>query len=73
MHRTIRRVLVLAVAALATWSLVAWGQAIEENPCRRACYEEQSSCVDDCGEHNNPVECEGECRDAVEDCLRECG
>ena len=51
---------------------IAQAQAIDETDCRAACYEEQKACANVCSEHDNPVECDGECRRELEDCLAEC-
>ncbi len=63
---------ILGAGLLAFWSVHASSQAIDTNACERACYEDQTACIEDCGDHSNPVECEAECHDELRDCLREC-
>jgi hypothetical protein len=62
----------IALALLGGWAPVSTAQIIDSDECERACYAQQSACADACGTHTNPVECDGECRDELEDCLREC-
>ena len=57
--------------AIAAWSS-AQSQAIDEDPCRDACYEAHRQCIEYCGDHSNPIECDADCRDTQEDCLRQC-
>lgn len=71
MRIAIRLGLVAALAAGITWGL-AHAQAIEGDPCRQACYEEHTLCVDACSGHGDPIQCEARCRDQLEDCLRGC-
>jgi hypothetical protein len=63
----------LAMACLAAiWSFATSAQIIDSDACQKACYEEQTDCETACGEHTNPVECEGRCEDQLEDCLERC-
>lgn len=71
MAAVIRWGLGVAVCAAAGWGL-ARAQDMPSDACRAACYEEQSACVDACGDHDDPEECEASCNDAVEDCLDRC-
>lgn len=59
-------------AALASGSMIAWAQDVDDGECQQVCREQQEVCVTACSERPNPVECEAQCRDAVEDCLRQC-
>lgn len=65
-------VTVLAAAGLALWSLTTGAQVIEGDGCRQACFAQKSECVSACGTHSNPIECEADCRDALNDCLDRC-
>ena len=60
------------LALLGGWAPVSTAQIIDSDGCEKACYAQESACADACGTHTNPVECDGECRDELEDCLREC-
>ena len=58
----------LALAAASSTG----AQVIEDDPCVHACYQEKAACVEDCAQHPNPMECDSECHEAVEDCVRGC-
>ena len=69
-----KMVLVVLAAAclLAAWSFAPAAQVIEGDGCVQACFEQKAECVSACGEHSNPMECESECREQLEDCQRQC-
>ena len=73
-----RRTLLLALLAtalvfgLGVWSLGSRAQVIDGTPCSDACYQQKAACVSVCAEHSNPIECESECREQLEDCLDRC-
>jgi len=73
MHRRTFAVLLAAVCLWVAWSFMTSAQVIDSTPCEQSCYERKSICVDGCGRHGNPVECEAECEDDLDDCLRQCG
>ncbi len=54
------------------WSAVTVAQPLESDPCRRTCYEEKHVCVQACGGHSNPIECEARCHDDFADCVSDC-
>lgn len=62
----------IALALVAGWAPVGTAQIIDSDGCERACYAQEAACTDACGTHTDPVECDGDCRDELEDCLREC-
>lgn len=64
--------LISAGIAGALASLEAQSQAIDASACEQACSEEHASCVSACGDHEDPVECEEQCRDRLEDCRMQC-
>ena len=66
------RVLLGGLALLGGWAASSTAQIIDADECERACYAQESVCTEACGTHTNPVECDGQCRDELEDCLREC-
>ena len=71
-RRSIRIAWLSAALVAATAALTAWAQVIDSTPCERSCYEKKAACVSACGEHPDPIECEGGCEDALEDCVRQC-
>jgi hypothetical protein len=68
--RTILGALLIALA-LTGWFSTTQAQGDEE-ACKSACEAAREQCVDICGQHSNPIECEGQCRDDAEDCHRSC-
>lgn len=72
MRNTLLAVLLAAAGSIALWSLATSAQVIDADPCQRACYQAHAACVTGCGTQNDPIECEGDCQDQVEDCLSEC-
>ena len=73
--RTMPLVVLFAAAAFlaALVSFDTSAQVIDANSCQQACYELKSICVEACGRHTNPVECEGRCEDELGECKRHCG
>jgi hypothetical protein len=57
--------------AEATYSDTAYRDR-EEEDCKAACEVQREQCVDVCGAHRNPVECDSQCRDDAIDCSRNC-
>lgn len=51
---------------------VAWAQRADRDSCVEACRQAKAECIDTCDVHDNPVECDEDCQDAVEDCIRQC-
>ncbi len=47
-------------------------QVIEGDACMEACYREKAACVEECGRHPNPIQCDSECKETLEDCLDRC-
>ncbi len=62
----------VGLALLGGWAPISTAQIIDSDACEKACYAQEAACTDACGTHTNPVECDGECRDELEDCRREC-
>ena len=68
----------LAIIAVSCGMLLtgvlAWAQDEEQvhQSCVQACEEVKDQCIDRCDEYSNPVECEGQCQDAAEECLARC-
>jgi adenylate cyclase len=64
-----------AIAALFVMGVVgsvAWAQSADRDSCVDACHQAKAQCVDSCDTHDNPVECDEDCQDAAEDCIRQC-
>jgi hypothetical protein len=61
--------LLIAIAMTLGWSST---HTRDGEACRSACEEVASQCITACGEHENPVECESDCRDDEEDCMARC-
>jgi hypothetical protein len=72
MRRAILVALLAAAVVLAMWSFAGWAQLIDSTPCQKSCYEQKSMCVSACGTHANPVECEAQCDDQLDECLQQC-
>ena len=69
----LKRITAIAVFGLmAAAGTVAWAQGEDRDACVDACRQAQDQCVEICDTHANPVECEEDCQDAEQDCMREC-
>lgn len=64
--RTIRALL---VAGVAVWAVPVTAQ---QSPCEEACAAEEKRCVETCGSHRDPVECESTCRTEAWECRNRC-
>jgi len=64
---------IAALCVMAVAGTVAWAQSADRDSCVDACYQAKVQCVDTCDTHDNPVECDEDCQDAAEDCVRQCG
>ena len=60
-----RYVVSLTMASLLLGGSTAWALDEEREACVEACHEAKAQCVDSCGTHDNPMECEADCRDAA--------
>lgn len=73
---TIRWTLGALVIALATTAWLsttqAWNGDDEGDRCRSECQAQHEICIDSCGEHSDPVDCDSACREASEDCQDRC-
>lgn len=70
-----RRIVLVAIVAacvLAAWSIAPGAQVIDGNACEQACLEQHRACVSACGTQEDPIECESDCRDQLEDCQDSC-
>lgn len=63
---------VLTFLAVAAAALAVWAQDSGREACVEVCREEHAQCVESCGSHGNPMECESECRRALQDCSHDC-
>ncbi len=71
-----------AITILSTWVAVCaafifmagtpGAQVIDATACSDACERRQGDCMQQCAEHPNPMDCEGECRERAENCLDAC-
>jgi hypothetical protein len=68
-----RWVLVALLIAISTtmWWSTTYADS-EENDCVSACEMQKQQCVEVCGDHSDPIECDADCRDAFEDCRQQC-
>ena len=72
-HRNYRWMFGLLISCLLGFAVFAASAQIGEgDSCLDACAEAHTVCVDQCSQHNNPMECEGKCDDALEDCRHSC-
>jgi len=58
----------LAVWIAATPTTHAYG----ETPCEEVCEAAHQQCIEECGNHSNPVECAAPCRRTLQDCTHQC-
>jgi hypothetical protein len=66
----------LAVAALYIMVVagsLAWAQGTDRDSCVDACQQVKGQCISTCDTHDNPVQCDEDCQEAGEDCIRQCG
>ncbi|MBW2493162.1 MAG: hypothetical protein JRE43_00280 [Deltaproteobacteria bacterium] len=68
-----RWIAAIAVSGMIVFaSAVAGAQDEDRDACVDSCHQVAEQCVESCGTHANPVECEEGCQDREEDCTREC-
>jgi len=65
-------VAISAVCAMLVTGSVVWAQSAGRDSCVDACEQAEARCIDACGTHDNPVECEEKCQDTAEACSRQC-
>ena len=73
MSRSKLMAVIVALCAIGVAGSVAWSQSADRDSCVDACHQAKAQCVDTCAAHDNPVECDEDCQDAAEDCIRQCG
>jgi len=61
----------LITLALTAWLSTTYAQDGGDG-CRSACEEQTQQCMQACGEHRNPMDCEVDCREAGQDCQARC-
>lgn len=71
-YMTMNRVRVMILLALAGLLMGATEADREREACMDYCRDQSSRCMEECGRHHDPVECDSECRDDFQDCEREC-
>ncbi len=68
-----RLVFLIGVIALP---VIAWAsaspQSQDEQVCQEDCQVELRQCLEECGRHSNPIECESDCRRDGDDCKEDC-
>lgn len=47
-------------------------KAQDEESCKMDCAAQHKQCVEVCGEHSNPIQCEADCRDDEYACHQDC-
>jgi hypothetical protein len=67
-----RKILLLLSGLLGLAFYSATAQIGDEDPCRSACRKAHSRCVEVCGEHSNPMECDARCDKQAQECERNC-
>jgi len=72
MSRSQSMAAIAALLAMGVAGSVAWAQSEDRDSCVDACNQAKARCVDICDTHDNPVECDEDCQDAAEDCIRQC-
>ena len=69
------RTWLVALAAgclLVGWGVASGAQNDGRDACGESCHQQERTCIERCGEHDDPIECEGGCRDQLDDCLGRC-
>ena len=62
--------LIVALGSFFWWSTSQAGD--DEAACKADCNAQLQQCVQACGAHNNPVECESACRNDAYECTEDC-
>jgi hypothetical protein len=62
--------LLLVVAATASFAIA--GAQEGESACQIECSDRMRACIDVCSEHENPIECESDCRNDAWVCKNDC-
>jgi len=70
-RRLLSRAALLVVGAGAAWTVSVHAQ-MGDDPCRDACEQQRKSCVEQCAEHRDPMDCEARCDDEAADCMARC-
>ena len=63
---------IAALCVIGAAGSVAWSQGADRDSCVDACHQAKARCVATCDTHDNPVECDEDCQDTAEDCIRQC-
>ena len=70
------RIGLLFLVVAAALPVLGWAssspQSQDEQVCQDACQAELRQCVEACGRHSNPIECEADCRRDADDCQGDC-
>jgi hypothetical protein len=69
---TQRLILFASLVALGTTLWWSTPRAQDRPACTQECRVQEQECIDECGERNDPIECEADCRDAAASCLQFC-
>ena len=72
MKTRILTVLLLLAGALALTFFSAHAQIDEQDSCRMDCRYALSACLDRCGSHPDPIECEDSCQSEAQECESAC-
>ncbi len=71
-RRPLSGLVLVAAATLAAGIGVALAQNPDEGPCHQACAQQETRCLEGCAHHDNPMECEADCRDVAWSCRDRC-
>jgi hypothetical protein len=72
MRRPLNGLGLVATGTLAAWIGVALAQNPDEGPCHQACAQQETHCLEACAHHDDPMECEADCRDVAWNCRDRC-
>jgi hypothetical protein len=63
---------IAALCVMAAASSVVWAQGADRDSCVDSCEQAKTRCVDACGAHDNPMECEENCQETAQACTLQC-
>ena len=69
--RLIVGAVLIVVGTTFAWSL-ALADADDEAACKDQCQAQHEQCIEYCGDHPDPVECDADCTDERRDCVNDC-
>lgn len=72
MNRSKSLAALAAVYIMVVAGAVAWAQSTGHDSCIEACDQAKARCINTCGTHDNPVECDEQCQETAQACTHQC-